>query len=184
MIGYPEPFNLDGWIRDNAHLLKPPVSNQQVYEDGELIVMIVGGGNARTDYHDDPLEEFFYQLKGDMNLRIMDQPGAPPRDMPIREGDIYLLPAHLRHSPQRLDPDSIGLVVEYNRSPGDLDGFEWFCPVCHELIHRTEVQLDSIVDDLPPLFDAFYGSVEARTCQDCGTLHPAPGTAVDQDGPP
>jgi len=183
MTDYPKPFSLARWIDDHADMLKPPVSNQQVYEDADLIVMIVGGGNSRTDYHDDPLEEFFYQLKGDMNLRIMDRPGEPPRDMQICEGDIYLLPAHLRHSPQRLDPESIGLVVEYSRPPGSLDGFEWFCHQCHALLHRTEVQLDSIVDDLPPLFEAFYGSVEARTCGGCGSLHPTPGSVPENDMP-
>jgi 3-hydroxyanthranilate 3,4-dioxygenase len=137
--------------------------------------MIVGGGNVRNDFHDDPLPEFFHQLKGMMKLRISDAPGQPPRDMTIREGEIYLLPPHVHHSPQRPDPDSIGLVVEYNRPPGALDGFEWFCPGCHELVHRAEVQLDSIVRDLPPLFDAFYGDRAARTCSNCGTVHPAPG---------
>lgn len=169
------PFNLEQWLDENADSLKPPVSNRQIWEDSDMIVMIVGGGNVRTDFHDDPLPEFFHQLKGTMNLRISDAPGRPPRDMPIREGEIYLLPPHVRHSPQRPDPDSIGLVVEYNRPAGALDGFEWFCPSCHELVHRAEVQLDSIVRDLPPLFDAFYGSESARTCPKCGTVHPAPG---------
>ena len=173
MTQYPQPFSLHDWIEENAEMLKPPVSNKQVYEDADMIVMIVGGGNVRTDYHDDPLEEFFYQLKGEMNLRIMDEPGSPPRDMSIREGDIYLLPPHLRHSPQRPDRESVGLVVEYKRPAGEVDGFEWFCPQCHALIHRGEVQLASIVDDLPPMFKSFYDSIDARTCGKCGAIHPS-----------
>ncbi len=169
------PFNLAQWIDDNAEFLKPPVSNRQIWENSDMIVTIVGGGNVRTDFHDDPLPEFFYQLKGTMNLRICDGPGEPPRDMPITEGDVFLLPPHVRHSPQRPDPASIGLVIEYARPAGSVDGFEWFCPRCHALIHRAEVQLESIVDDLPPLFEAFYGSDEARTCSSCGTIHPRPG---------
>jgi 3-hydroxyanthranilate 3,4-dioxygenase len=169
------PFNLAQWIDENAESLKPPVSNRQIWEDSDMIVTIVGGGNVRTDFHDDPLPEFFYQLKGTVNLRISDDAGRPPRDMPITEGDVYLLPPHVRHSPQRPDPDSIGLVIEYARPPGAVDGFEWFCPQCHGLVHRAEVQLESIVRDLPPLFAAFYGSESARTCSNCGTVHPAPG---------
>lgn len=169
------PFNLMQWIEDNADSLQPPVSNKQIWADSDMIVTIVGGGNERTDYHDDPLPEFFHQLKGTMILKIRDRPGAPERDMPITEGDVFLLPPHVRHSPQRPDPDSIGMVIEYARPKGAVDGFEWFCPNCHQLIHRAEVQLESIVADLPPVFKAFYEDEAARTCNACGTLHPRPG---------
>jgi 3-hydroxyanthranilate 3,4-dioxygenase len=171
-VTYRQPFSLDRWIDDNADNLKPPVANQQIWEGTDMIVMIVGGGNERTDYHDDPREEFFYQLRGDMNLKIWPEQGVEPHDMPIREGEIFLLPAGVLHSPQRPDPDSIGLVVEYARSPGELDGFEWLCASCRNLVHRVEVQLESIVRDLPPLFDAFYESIDARTCSTCGVVHP------------
>ncbi len=170
------PFNLARWIEEHADELTPPVANKQVWLDADMIVMIVGGGNVRSDFHDDPREEFFYQLTGDMNLRIVDEPGvSAPRDMAIREGEVYLLAPNLRHSPQRPDPDSVGLVVEYARSEGEVDGFEWFCPNCNALLHRVEVQLQSIEDDLPPLFDAFHDSLSARTCDRCATVHPRPG---------
>ena len=169
------PFNLDQWIEENAASLRPPVSNKQIWADSSLIVTIVGGGNERTDYHDDPLPEFFYQLRGNMNLKIRDAAGEPARDMPIREGDVFLLPPHVRHSPQRPDPESIGLVIEMARPEGSVDAFEWFCPQCNSLVHRGEVQLQSIVDDLPQMFSAFYDSIDARTCGECGTIHPAPG---------
>lgn len=167
------PFNLSRWIEAHAHELKPPVANKQVWDYGDMIVMVVGGGNQRTDYHDDPRDEFFYQLKGDMILKIR-RNGGPAQDLVIGEGEVFLLPGHVRHSPQRPDPDSIGLVVEYSRPEGEVDGFEWYCDNCNSLIHRIEVQLNSIVDDLPPLFDAFYASHSARTCDVCGTVHPAP----------
>jgi 3-hydroxyanthranilate 3,4-dioxygenase len=167
---YSEPFNFRRWIDDHRHLLKPPVGNWQVWQDTDLIVTVVGGPNLRTDYHDDPLEEFFYQLEGDMTLRTMEE--GKPRDIPIREGEIFLLPPHVRHSPQRPVPGSVGLVIERRRPPSLLDGFEWYCPKCGALVHRVEVQLNSIVDDLPPLFDAFYASAETRTCKSCGTVHP------------
>jgi 3-hydroxyanthranilate 3,4-dioxygenase len=161
-------FNFAQWIDRRAHLLKPPVGNQQVFsEAGDLIVMVVGGPNARSDFHDDPYEEFFYQLRGDMVLRILED--GRPRDLPIREGEVFLLPAHVRHSPQRPE-GSVGLVVEKVR-PADVDdGFEWYCASCAGLVHRIEVNVKNIVKDLPPLFDAFYAG--DRKCPRCGQVHP------------
>ncbi len=166
------PFSLQRWIDDHRHELVPPVSNKQVWREADMIVMIVGGGNERNDFHDDPREEFFYQIKGDMNLIIWPGEGSEPHDMIIREGEVYLLPPRLRHSPQRPDPDSVGLVVEYQRKPGELDGFEWVCENCNHLVHRVEVQVQAIDKDLPPLFAAFHDDLEARTCPRCGTIHP------------
>ena len=170
MLKYGKPFNLSSWIRDHAHLLKPPVGNQQVYEDSDLIVTIVGGPNHRTDYHDDPYEEFFYQLVGHayLNLHI---DGKVER-VDLNEGDVFLLPPHVRHSPQRPEASSACLVVERRRPVGAIDGFEWFCEHCGHLVYRGEVQLQSIVDDLPPLFTQFYESEAKRTCAHCGTVHP------------
>lgn len=167
-------FNFPEWIDRHAHLLKPPVGNQLVFREAEdLIVMVVGGPNARTDYHDDPYEEFFYQLRGNMVLRVMED--GRPRDVPIREGEILLLPGHVRHSPQRPEPGSVGLVVEKIRPAEVDDGFEWFCLACHARIHRVEVNVKNIVDDLPPLFDAFYRS--DRKCAACGAVHPGKAAA-------
>ena len=167
------PFNFSQWIDEHADDLKPPVANKQIWEDADMIVTVVGGGNVRNDYHDDPREEFFYQLRGNMTLRIRPE-GEPATDMAISEGDIFLLPPHVRHSPQRPEPDSVGLVVEYARDEGELDGFEWYCDNCNSLVYRVEVQLDSIVRDLPPLFDAFHRDLAARKCAVCSTVHPAP----------
>lgn len=166
------PFNLRQWVDDHRHELRPPVSNKQVWRDADMIVMVVGGGNRRNDFHEDPREEFFYQLHGDMDLVIWDGPGVAPRHMPIREGDIYLLPPNVWHSPQRPDPESVGLVVEYQRSAGELDAFQWACPTCAHVVHRVEVQVQAIDEDLPPLFAAFQDDPEARTCPECGDLHP------------
>ncbi len=161
-------FNFADWIDRHADLLKPPVGNQLVFEEaGDLIVQVIGGPNARTDYHDDPYEEFFYQLRGNIVLRVLEAGRA--RDLPIREGEILLLPAHVRHSPQR-PAGSIGLVVEKMRPAEVLDGFEWYCPRCAALVHRVEVNVKNIVTDLPPLFDAFYSG--RRECPKCGHVHP------------
>jgi 3-hydroxyanthranilate 3,4-dioxygenase len=168
------PINFMRWIDEHQELLKPPVGNAQIWSDADFIVTVVGGPNVRTDYHDDPYEEFFYQIRGNMTLRVIDE--GVPRDIPINEGDIFLLPPHMRHSPQRPNPGSVGLVIERQRPAGTIDAFEWYCPSCHHCIHRAEIQLQSIVADLPPVFAAFYASEAYRTCEKCGTVHPGKAT--------
>ena len=164
------PFNFAGWIEAHAHLLKPPVGNKLVFEEAGMVVQVVGGPNQRVDFHDDPVEEFFYQLKGAMVLKVIED--GRITDIPIREGEIFLLPPHARHSPQRPMAGSVGLVVESARAPGAKDGFEWFCFKCEALVHRIEVVVTNIVTDLPPLYEAFYTDESARTCRACGTIHP------------
>jgi 3-hydroxyanthranilate 3,4-dioxygenase len=168
-------FNFSRWIDEHAHLLKPPVGNQMVFEQAEdLIVQVIGGPNVRTDYHDDPYEEFFHQLRGDIVLKVIEEGRA--RDVPIRQGEILLVPGHVRHSPQR-PAGSVGLVVERVRPRGVSDGFEWYCGHCHVLLHRVEINVQNIVADLPPLFEAFYSSEKKRTCRACGRLHPGKPSA-------
>ena len=163
-------FNFSKWIDEHAHLLKPPVGNQLVFREAEdLIVQVVGGPNTRTDYHDDPYEEFFFQLRGNMVLKGIEN--GRPCDIPIREGEILLIPGHFRHSPQR-EAGSVGLVVEKIRPLDVDDAFEWYCPKCFACIHRVEVNVQNIVADLPPLFQAFSASEAKRTCGGCGTVHP------------
>ena len=168
---YPAPFNLARWLDENRADLKPPVSNKLLFDDKSgMVVQIIGGGNQRVDFHDDPVQEFFFQLKGDMILKVHE--AGAIRDVPIREGEVFLLPPHVRHSPQRPQPDSIGLVIEGARASGMCDGFEWFCFECGERVARVEIVLEDIVKDLPPLFDAFYADLERRTCRACGSVHP------------
>jgi 3-hydroxyanthranilate 3,4-dioxygenase len=164
-------FDFRSWIEDHRDLLRPPVGNCQIWEDGELIAMVIGGPNRRTDYHDDSAEEFFYQIEGDIVLRILEEPGRPPSEVPIRAGEVFLLPGHVRHSPQR-PAGSVGLVIEAPRAPGAVDGFEWYCLECHQLVYRAEVLLKSIVTDLPPLFERFYRDETLRLCASCGAVHP------------
>ena len=77
------PIDFKNWIEENRHLLKPPVGNSVVYDEGDFMIMVVGGPNSRKDYHVDPVEEFFYQLEGNMLLKIMDN--GKPVDVPIQE---------------------------------------------------------------------------------------------------
>ncbi|WP_055586834.1 3-hydroxyanthranilate 3,4-dioxygenase [Peterkaempfera griseoplana] len=169
-----EPVSFPGWIEENRHLLKPPVNNRQMFPTGsDFIVQVVGGPNQRTDFHVDPYEEFFYQVKGDIQVDLMTPDG--PRSVHIREGQMWVLPGNTPHSPQRPDPDSIGLVIERVREEGTLEKFQWYCPRCNALVHEVELQVRDIVADLPPVFTAFYDDTAARTCGDCGALHPGRG---------
>jgi 3-hydroxyanthranilate 3,4-dioxygenase len=133
----------------------------------------VGGPNQRTDFHVDPYEEFFYQVKGNIHVNVMTADGLARVD--IHEGEMWVLPRGLPHSPQRPEAGSIGLVIERVREEGTLEKFQWYCPQCNALVHEVEVQVRDIVTDLPPLFDAFYRSEDARTCPNCGALHPGKG---------
>jgi 3-hydroxyanthranilate 3,4-dioxygenase len=160
-------FNFQRWIDANRHLLKPPVGNKCLFSDGDFIVMVVGGPNARKDYHVDPGEEFFYQLEGDMVLKTM-QSGAPV-EVPIRQGEILLLPALVPHSPQR-QANTVGLVIERRRHPGERDGFQWYCENCNHLLYEEFVELTNIETQFPPIFERFFASKERRTCSRCGTV--------------
>jgi 3-hydroxyanthranilate 3,4-dioxygenase len=161
------PINLQKWIEEHRDQLKPPVCNKQVYEVGDFIIMVIGGPNIRKDYHDDPGEEFFYQVEGDMVLRIIED--GKPKDVPIKEGEIFLLPSHVHHSPQRFE-NTVGLVIERKRNAGELDGFIWYCDECHSKIYEEYIPLKSIVEDLPKLFNAFWESEENRTCPACSSV--------------
>ena len=165
-------FNFAKWIDEHRDVLKPPVCNKQVFENSEFIIMVVGGPNSRKDYHHDEGEEFFYQLEGDMLLKTM-QDGKPV-DIPIREGEIFLLPARIPHSPQRFE-NTVGLVVERVRRPDEKDGFMWFCDNCHNKLHEEFLHVSDIVEQLPPIFDRFFSSDDKRTCRDCGNVMEKPG---------
>ena len=158
------PIDFKNWIKENRHLLKPPVGNKVVYKDTELIIMVVGGPNTRKDYHIDEGEEFFYQLKGNMVLRIMKS--GKLEDIHIKEGEIFLLPPKIPHSPQRFE-DTVGLVVERKRHADELDGFQWYCDECNALLYEKYISLTDIVAQLPPLFEAFWEDEDSRTCKEC-----------------
>ncbi len=166
-----QALNFMKWIDEHRDVLKPPVCNKQVFEDAEFIVMVVGGPNARKDYHYDEGEEFFYQIEGEMLLKTM-QDGKPV-DIPIKAGEIYLLPARVPHSPIRYE-NSVGLVIERKRLPGEKDGLMWFCENCHEKLYEEYFVLKDIEKDFPPVFDRYFGSVENRTCKSCGAVMEAP----------
>ncbi len=165
------PFNLHGWIEQNRDLLKPPVGNKLLFADDTFIIMAVGGPNSRKDFHHDPSPEFFFQVEGDMVLKIV-QDGVPA-DIPIRAGEVYLLAAEVPHSPQR-PADSVGIVVERHRAAHELDGFSWYCEHCGNRLYLERVAVRNIVTQLPEIFARFYSSLQHRTCRVCGTIMQAP----------
>lgn len=170
------PFNLKKWIDENRALLKPPVGNKNLYADaGDYIVMIVGGPNARKDYHYNETEELFYQLEGDILVKIQEDGKAV--DIPIKAGEMFLLPAKVPHSPIRSE-GSVGLVIECKRE-NLKDGLLWFCENCNHKLHETYFTLTNIEKDFLPRFREFYGSEKMRTCDNCGTVMEADKRFVD-----
>ncbi|MBL4655466.1 MAG: 3-hydroxyanthranilate 3,4-dioxygenase [Bacteroidia bacterium] len=168
-----KPFNVQKWIDENRHLLKPPIGNQQLWKEtaGDFIVMIVGGPNARKDYHFNEGEEFFYQFEGDIVIKIIED--GKPVDIEIKEGETFLLPARIPHSPQRPE-NTIGLVIERVRKPGEKDGLHWYCENCNEKIYEEYFELDDIVAQLKDTINRFFASEEARTCNSCGAVMEVP----------
>jgi 3-hydroxyanthranilate 3,4-dioxygenase len=164
-----QPFNLKAWIDENRDLLKPPVGNKNLYvEAGDFIVMVVGGPNARKDYHFNESEELFYQLEGDITVRIQDNGQA--KDVHIKEGDIFLLPGNIPHSPIR-GANTVGLVIERVRKGTNLtDGLMWFCDKCNHKLKEYKFPLENIECDFISRFREFYGSEEMRICDTCGHI--------------
>ncbi|HHP7240418.1 MAG TPA: 3-hydroxyanthranilate 3,4-dioxygenase [Cyclobacteriaceae bacterium] len=166
------PFDFKNWINEHRDLLKPPVGNQQVYKNNkDFIVMVVGGPNSRKDYHYNETEEFFYQLQGNIVLKIVEE--GKMVDVPIKEGEIFLLPPKVPHSPQRT-AGSIGLVMERYRDTSQKDGFIWFCENCGNRLHEHYEHISDIVKQLPPIMEKFNNSLALRTCDKCSAVMEIP----------
>jgi 3-hydroxyanthranilate 3,4-dioxygenase len=165
------PFNLQRWIDQNRNLLKPPIGNKLLFEDSAFIVMAVGGPNSRKDYHHDPGAELFHQIEGDIVLKTIQE--GRPVDVPIRAGEIFLLPPDVPHSPRR-PAGSVGIVVERRRAAAEHDGFSWYCENCGNCLYLQHVAVSNIETQLPEIFARFYASIELRTCRVCGTIMQAP----------
>ena len=169
------PYNLKAWVNENRHLLKPPVGNKMVWRDREFLVMIVGGPNQRKDFHIEEGEEFFYQIEGDITLRIMEDGKA--KDIPIREGEIFLLPAGIPHSPQR-PAGTVGMVIERARKDDEIDHLRWYCDKCDEMLYDSTFALEDLGKQLKPIIESFYADESLRTCKRCGTVMQVPPPAA------
>jgi 3-hydroxyanthranilate 3,4-dioxygenase len=172
------PLNFKKWIDENRHLLKPPVGNKVVYENTEFIVMVVGGPNARKDYHYNESEEFFYQLEGNIVVGIQEDGKAI--DIPINEGEIFLLPPKTPHNPKR-GINTIGLVMERKRRDNEKDGLLWFCEKCNNKLYEKYFPLTNIMTQFQQTFAEFYGNVDLRTCKSCGCLMQPPTLAAQEN---
>jgi len=170
-------LHLERWIRGNRRHLKPPVSNRQLFADSkDAIVFVSGGPNTRNDYHVNPTEELFHQLKGDIAVRVRPLDGSPPHDVVVREGELFLLPRWVPHRPQR-PAGTLGLIIEFPRPKGEKDGLRWYCPTCDELVHEARWRLRKIDEDLKVIMEKFWGGpARIRTCRACGTIIERPGT--------
>jgi 3-hydroxyanthranilate 3,4-dioxygenase len=173
------PIDLKQWIDANRHLLRPPVGNKLLYQDSEFIIMAVGGPNSRKDFHIDPAEEFFQQLEGAMVLRVVEN--GRIAEVPIRAGEILLLPPQIPHSPQRF-ANSVGLVIERRRRAGELDGLQWYCEHCQRLLYQEFFALTDIETQFPPVFRRFFGDLALRTCKHCGAVMEPPAAAENTRG--
>lgn len=170
-MGMFPPLNLKSWIEENRHLLKPPVGNKMVWKDTEFLIMVVGGPNCRKDFHIDPGEEFFYQVEGDIILRVMEE--GKPRDISIREGEIFLLPSLVPHSPQRPE-NTVGLVIERQRRKEEKDALRWYCERCGHVLHEAPFHLVDLSTQLKPLIENYYADEKLRTCAQCGEIQQPP----------
>ena len=164
------PIDLHAFIEAHADLLKPPVGNARVFADGDFIVMVVGGPNRRRDFHVDPGDELFFQVRGDIVVRVADDTGI--RDVAIREGEMFLLPGGVPHSPQRPE-GTVGLVIERRRQPGEEDELRWYCDACGAIVHRTRMVLTDITTQIKDAIEAWERDAAVRTCGACGTVAPA-----------
>ena len=172
------PFNLQKWINENRHLLKPPVGNKNLYvEAGDFIVMIVGGPNARKDYHYNETEELFYQIEGDIVVKT--QQNGKLVKYNINEGEMFLLPAKIPHSPIRPE-GSIGLVIERKRSENDKDGLMWFSDTANELLYEEYFELTNVEKDFLPVFKRFYSDEKLRTCPKTGEIMEVDKRYIDE----
>ncbi len=164
-------LNLKDWVDEHRELLKPPVGNKMIWSDGEFLVMVVGGPNQRKDYHIEDGEEFFYQIEGDITVRIKQD--GETRDVVVKEGDIFLLPAGIPHSPQR-PAGTIGMVIERQRNKGELDHLRWYCENCDAVLYDSSFQLEDLGKQLKPVIETYYADETLRTCKSCGTVMEVP----------
>jgi 3-hydroxyanthranilate 3,4-dioxygenase len=168
----PLPFNLQEWIAKYLPQSLGAIGNKEVFKGSDFIFQIIKGPNARNDFHIDPWDEIFYQLKGHIFVHYIDENGQQQK-VRIEEGGVFLLPKNVPHSPRR-PPGSIGLVVERPRKQGELDGIAWFCEHCGNLLHKVEFWCEDIEVGIKEAIMAFNVNEELRTCKRCSAVLPDP----------
>ncbi|CAI7666474.1 unnamed protein product [Penicillium palitans] len=169
-------LNIPKWLEENSHLLQPPVNNYCVYHPSTpatagYTVMIVGGPNARTDFHINTTPEFFYQYRGSMLLKTVDNSTTPPsfQDIPIHEGSIFLLPANTPHCPVRFK-DTVGVVMEQPRAKDAVDAMRWYCKSCKEIVWEKKFVCVDLGTQVKAVVEEFAADEEKRKCKACGEI--------------
>ncbi len=157
-------LNFKQWIDEHRDQLQPPVGLVSVWKDRQFMVSVVGGPNVRKDYHINPTEEFFYQIEGDITLKIIED--GERRDLHVRQGEIFLLPPLVPHSPQR-PAKSVGLLIEHERPLGQNDRVRFYCDECDHIIFDESVYMTDLAL-LKPILESFWADEEKRTCEKCG----------------
>lgn len=169
------PIHLKRWIDEHRDLLRPPVGNKMIWQDSEFMVMVVGGPNQRKDFHVEEGEEFFFQVEGDIVLRVIENEKI--REIPIREGEMFLLPPGIPHSPQR-PANTVGLVIERRRAEVEQDHLRWFCEQCGAVLYDADFHLVDLGKQLKPIIEKFYADETLRTCKRCGHVMEVPAPAA------
>lgn len=164
------PLNLPKWLAENSHLLQPPINNYCVYSD-PMTVMIVGGPNARTDYHINETPEFFYQYKGRMLLKTIQTIDGKQEfvDVYINEGELFLLPANTPHNPVRF-ADTVGVVIEQPRPEGSVDRLRWYCQGCGEKVYEAGFHCTDLGTQIKQAVNSFKADEQKRKCGKCGEI--------------
>uniref|UniRef100_UPI00398F36A2 3-hydroxyanthranilate 3,4-dioxygenase n=1 Tax=Pristiophorus japonicus TaxID=55135 RepID=UPI00398F36A2 len=152
-------YNVNSWIEDNKKFFNPPVCNKLMHS-GQLKIMFVGGPNSRKDYHLEEGEELFYQIKGDMCLKIIEK--GKHKDVHIREGEMFLLPARIPHSPQR-QANTVGLVFERTRLKTELDGLRYYVGDSTDVLFEKWFYCEDLGTQLGPIIKEFFSSEEYKT---------------------
>ncbi|KAG0206667.1 3-hydroxyanthranilic acid dioxygenase [Mortierella sp. GBA30] len=163
------PINFSKWIEEHADKLQPPVNNYLV-QRGDFIIMAVGGPNARTDYHVNETEEWFYQFKGDMLLKVVEN--GEFKDIPIKEGEMFLLPANTPHNPVRF-ADTVGIVIERQRPAEALDRLRWYCEKCTEIVYEESFHCVDLGKQLAPIINRYAADASLRKCKACQHVNTA-----------
>jgi len=149
------------WIEENEKFFLPPVCNKMMHND-QLKVFYVGGPNQRKDFHLEEGEELFYMRRGAMSLPILTQ--GEIKTVHIKEGDVFLLPGRIPHSPQR-EEDTVGLVIERLRLEEEMDGLRYFIDGTTDTLWQRWFHCIDLGVQLKPVIEEFFASEEFRTGQ-------------------
>jgi len=168
-------YNLPSWLEENEKHFVPPVCNKMMFQSGQMKAFYVGGPNTRDDYHIDVGEELFYMVKGDMNLKVVEQ--GQFRDVPIKEGQLFLLPGRIAHSPQR-QAETVGMVLERARDEAEKDGLRYYVKKngepTHEILYEEWFHCVDLGSQLAPIIKRYFSSEQYKTGR------PIPGTTSDE----